>query len=654
MAARATASQILRALRWDFLFVAILVGLWLGFEALDEPSFRPTASETTSGSRPPDRAEGDVLLLLPDSPSAAATRFEELDCSYQWFNGLWQEFGSFATALTRDLSPEILAGRSVVIVPYRVAETMPQNGISALAGFARDGGQLIVERPNETWASLTGVTGGGKLRHAQKITSVEGLDVRGPMRRHLPDVPLSGHLMRAPAMEPYPAGPVLLEVDGQPGLTVQKVGEGFVYTFLFDFGCSVAALQQGKPVEGMSFGLEGESTVAASKRAASEAMLQSEVPYADLLERALFQRLSEARPLPRLWLYPGQNAGALIMTHPVSTQLRAALGYADAARKAGAVSTLFVPADQFTREEAAIAESAHAEIGLHWIRGESRPHVTRSSGVGAFRPWETELALTEQYSRVNLVLPAETPLRAGRVEGSLFTDDWDTTFSQMAAARLRLDSSLGPTEPDQFGYLFGTGFPFYPFDARGLPLPLLELPYILEGSGVSRGRLEEFLGNSQAYFHQPIVVSIPAETMRTDPSAGALLAFRDAFDIARQKAHWIATVGEFLDFLAARRASVLTSRWYADERRLEISVNLVGARARTLERGAFPGVAFPRTFEGSEVESVTVAGESVEPSDRVTTGPSFDQIIELGPGRHEIVVTYEAPLAETLEAGEKE
>jgi hypothetical protein len=261
MAARTTISQILRALRWDFAFVIVLAGMWLGYELIQEPTFRAVESEATTGSRPPDSTEGDVLLLLPDSPSAPAEKFEELDCSYQWFNGLWQEFGSFATALTRDLSPEVLAGRSVVIVPYRVAESMPQNGIAALASFARDGGQLVLERPNATWSSLTGVTGGKKLRHAQKITSVEGLDVRGPMRRHLPDVPLSGFMMRAPAMVPFPAGPTLIEVDGQPGLTVQTVGKGRVYTFLFDFGCSVTALQQGRPVEGMRFGLEGQDVV---------------------------------------------------------------------------------------------------------------------------------------------------------------------------------------------------------------------------------------------------------------------------------------------------------------------------------------------------------------------------------------------------------
>ncbi len=654
MAAQTTISQILRALRWDFLAIAVLAGLWLGYEAIEEPSFRPTTSETTSGSRPPDSAEGDVLLLLPDTPSAPAGKFEELDCSYQWFNSLWQEYGSFATALTRDLSPEILAGRSVVIVPYRVAESMPQNGIAALASFARDGGQLVLERPSQTWASLTGVSSGKKLRHAQKITSVEGLDVRGPMRKHLPNVPLAGLMSRAPAMEPFPAGPTLIEVDGQAGLTVQTVGKGRVYTFLFDFGCSVTALQQGRPVESMRFGLEGEKTVPASKRMTDERLAQNEVPYADLLERAIFQRLSEVRPLPRLWLYPGQHSGVLLMTHPVSNQMRAALGYADAARKAEAVTTLFVPADEFTREEAGIAESARAEIGLHWIRGVNRRPVARASGIGAIRPWMTELALTEQYSQVNLALPAETPLMAGRVEGSQFTNDWATTFSQLAAARLRLDSSLGPTTDEQFGYLFGTGFPFYPIDDRGLPLPLLELPYLLQGSGVSESRLAEFLGNSEAYFHQSVTISIPAETMRNDPSAGALIAFRESFRIAREKRHWVASVGEFIAFLSARRNSVVTSRWMAEERRLEISVNLVGVQAQTLEKGAFPGLAIPRTFEGSEITRIEVDGESVELRELVTTGPSHDQILELGVGRHEVVVEYAVPVVEPIEDEEEE
>ena len=108
-------SNIWRSLRWDFLLLVLLsAGLGI-YWLLSTPYHRDAEEAHVDGSRPPDRIEGDILLLLPDAPSAEAKEFDELDCTYGWFNILWQEYGSFASALTRNLSPEILAGRSVVI-----------------------------------------------------------------------------------------------------------------------------------------------------------------------------------------------------------------------------------------------------------------------------------------------------------------------------------------------------------------------------------------------------------------------------------------------------------------------------------------------------------------------------------------------------------
>ena len=178
----------LASIKWDIGLVALVVLILFGLSTLREPTVQPAVETTLPGSRPPDRAEGDILLLLPNTPAAEATNFSELDCSYGWFNSLWQEFGSFATALARQLSPEILAGRSVVIVPRRVAESMPQAGINALLAFARNGGQVVVEYPVEGWEMLTRVSTSGKTIHATRITSIEGMGVHGPTREHLVDV----------------------------------------------------------------------------------------------------------------------------------------------------------------------------------------------------------------------------------------------------------------------------------------------------------------------------------------------------------------------------------------------------------------------------------------------------------------------------------
>lgn len=639
--ARSNLKSLLWGLRYDFVLVALLLVGWWIYDAIDEPTVRPTRSETMEGSRPPDRTEGDVLVLLPDTPAAEALNFDEIDCSYGWFNSLWAYYGSFASTLTRDLSPEILAGRTVVVVPSRVAQSMSNAGVRALTDFVRDGGQLILEQPGEQWAGLTELSTTGKMGRAQRITSIEGLAVHGPMREHLPNVPLTGTLMPSPPLEHYPDGPVLIEIDGQPGLTTSSHGAGRVYSLYFEFACTLVAMQQGLPRDGMTFKPSSE-TANVVERVRDEKLLEARVPYVDILRQALFHKLTDHRPIPRFWTYPSAYAGAFIVQHPTPDAVRPALGWAYAAHQRSAASTLLVASDRFSRTQRALAAESNAEVGLLWVRGIERAPVVDSSGLPGIGASSSELSLSAQFTRLNLTLPDDEPLRIAHVERGHFANDWSETFEALAAARLRVDTSLGPQGEGEFGYLFGSAYPFYPIDDRGLPLPLLELPFVLSGAGVSMSRLEDFFVNSKAYFHQPIVVSIPGNAMRTEPSADLLLAYRDGFDKARSHSHWTTTVGDFIDFVAARRRSVMTSRWDAEDRVLSISINVLGARARSLPDGAFPGVAIPRTWNGQEIEEVEMNGESVKLGELVTTGTSFERIISVGPGRKTVQVTYAA------------
>lgn len=631
----------LASIKWDIGLVALVVLILFGLSTLREPTVQPAVEATLAGSRPPDRAEGDILLLLPNTPAAEATNFSELDCSYGWFNSLWQEFGSFATALARQLSPELLAGRSVVIVPRRVAESMPQAGINALLTFAKNGGQVVVEYPVEGWEMLTRVSTSGKTVHATRITSIEGMSVHGPTREHLVDVPLTGRLLPTASAPEYPHGPVLLEIEEQPGLLVHEQGSGFVYTLLIDFGCTVTAMHQGLPDRDMNFGQpDAADELPTEQRVANERMLKSHVPYADLLKHALFQRFSLARPTPRLWPFPGTHAGALLVGHSTADMTRAALGYADWARKQQGVSTIFVAPDRLTPTQAKVARQTGAEIGLLWVNGSRREPAVETIGVGAIRPVARELSLTQQINLLQANLGDDNNIRVARTEATLWHNDWSTTFKQLAAASIRLDHSFGPSSPENFGYLFGTGMPYYPIDDRGLPMPLLEQPFVLNGASISPQRLKRMLSNSQSHFHQALAINLPADAMRREPAPGILLGFRDAFDMARTHNHWITTNTDFVDFLSARRQSVLTSQWNYELRRLTITANIIGAALPTMKTGAVPGIAFPRQFEGEDIVRVLHNGKEIPLRKLSTSGPNLERILDVPPGRHTIQVFY--------------
>lgn len=638
--------SIWRALRWDITLLLCAALATMFYQIIKTPFFQRATQERSEGSRPPDRTEGDILLLLPDGPAAEATQFSELDCSYAWFNSLWQEYGSFATSLTRNLSPEILAGKSVVIIPRRVAHAMPSNGISALMSFARQGGQIILEQPPSGWEALSQVSITSKPRQAQRITSSEGLGVHGPLRKHLPNIPLAGQLYTTQRQANYPNGPTLLEIDGQPGYLVHQVGAGRVFTVLFDFGCSITALQQGLPTRGMNFVQEQPlKPLTTSVRAADKSLLTAKTPYADMLERAILLPLLDVRPLPRLWPFPGKQAGAMMIAHPTPENMRAALGFADWSRRQEGTSTILAASDQLTPTQVALAQEANAELGLLWIQGINREPIKRVVGLGAIRPFAKELSLNAQVEQLLTQLPENTPVMLARTEGAVWGEGFSTTFGQLAHARIRMDNSFGPSERDQYGYLFGTSYPFYPLDERGLPIPVLEQPFILHEGSLTLDRLRQFLINSQAYFHQPIVLSLPSNAMRVQPGAGVLLALKEAHGLARQYNHWITTLGEFLEFLSVRRQSVLTSQWSPEQRRLTISVNILASKNRNSAQGNYPGIAFPRTYKGEEVERVLVDNKDVPTKLLATSGPSTDRILEVEPGRHTISVYYKNPNA---------
>ncbi|RAL24659.1 hypothetical protein DL240_00165 [Lujinxingia litoralis] len=641
---------MLGALKWDLGALLLLGLLTLLWSSLNEPTLQPAESPQTNGSRPPDRTEGDVLLLLPATPAAQAAELRALDCSYGWFNALWHHYGAFATAQSDNLSPQILAGRSVVIVPERVALSLPRAAMSALEDFARRGGQLVVELPREGWEPLTGISTTGAVGQARRITSADGLGVHGPLREHLVDTPLTGPLLPTAALLPRPAGPVILEVEEQPGLLVQPLGQGRVYTILFDYACSLTALHQGKPARHMEFGPPGSPRWQPTEnRVAHERMLTSHVPYADLLKRALFDRFSEHRPMPRLWPFPGRHMGAVMNTHPSSESTRAALGYADWARKNEGASTIFVAADRFTPSQAAMADQVGAQVGLLWVLGQDRPPLTKARGLGAMQPWAEELNLAEQLTKLEANLGQGRQIRLVQTEEGLWEGDWDATFRRLSAAGLRVDTSFGPGASEHYGYLFGTGMPFYPIDSRGLPLPILEAPYVLRGANINPARLKRMLVNSQNYFHQPLAINVPADAMAETPAAGILLGFRELHDLARAHEHWVTSVGDLIDFLVARRQSVLTSQWSAAEQRLTISVNVLGARLQSAPEGAIASVAFPRDFEGRPIRRVVLDDEDVSLSRLANSGAGDERVLEMPPGRHVIAVYYEPPAPATDE-----
>ena len=631
-------------LRWDLLVLAVLAAIIGGYVALQQPSIQPAESPMGNGSKPPDRSEGDVLLLVPTAPAAEAREFENMDCSFGWFNALWQHFGTFATTPYDRVSPELLAGHAAVVVPSRVASELSTTVREDLEAFVRHGGQLLVEMPRQEWAHMTGVSTAGSIDRAASITAVEGLETYGPVREHLIDVPLSGRLLPATDLQPRPSGPVVFDVEEQPGMVAEPLDEGMVFSLLFDFSCSLAAMHQGRPTQQMQFGDPEESEwIATQERVASDEMTTAFVPYATILQRAVFNRLPESRPMARLWPFPDHYSGAAMTQHPALESPRPSFAYADRAHRQESASTIIAAADSFSGDHAGLARSVDADIGLLWVLGEDRPPLVDGVGIGAIQPWARELTIADQKERLEHNIGDPDSMRIVQSESSRWAPDWDTAFRQLAAAGLDIDTSFGPTDADHYGYLFGNSMPFHPLDRRGRPLPLLEAPFVLDGANLTSQRLRRLFADSQQDFHQPLSVNVGADAMEKTPSVGLLEGVRDIHRLADDHNHWLTTVGDYVDFLSARRQSVVTSQWSRDDGRLTISVNLLGAQVDTASDGAVPSVAVPARFDGRDLARVEIDDDDIDIASPPTTGPGDERLISLPPGRHVISVFYESP-----------
>jgi hypothetical protein len=367
---------------------------------------------------------------------------------------------------------------------------------------------------------------------------------------------------------------VLLRAGDRPAAIARPLGDGRIVTLLFDAARLVTSIQQGTPDDDLVVRNRYPDRLAprleSDDLVISPALLQNEVPVADLVERLVAGWLEAARPLPAWWGYPGGAAGAFLMTHDDEGLGGKARWMTEYERRIGAVSTsYFMPSGKrFLPEDALAITADGSEIGLHWDRTMSdAARVDR--WLGPLRLLHVERGLADQLDWLRERLPAAQPVRASRVHFLEWDAAWSGTLEKLAAVGITVDSTYG-LDLDCRGYLFGTGRPFRPLDARGLPLPLLEVPHVgsedLGGFGAEA--LERLLSQSRDGRHQAITLLFHPVTYGWRPSVALFREWKGSYESAARAGHASLTMSGLAGFEAARAASPLASVW--TEGRLEI------------------------------------------------------------------------------------
>lgn len=651
-----------RGLPFELILVATALLVLLGNYARQRPWMLSPERDAMSVAAPEAAVQpttSDILIVIPSV--VEATNLESFPWDRVWVNAVEQEVGQARTIGAAELTRSDVDPADWVIVPGVAAAQLDPTQTQFLHNWVEDGGVLLLEQPEGPWQAFTGQAfSGARRRETRRVTSFDGTLARADIRDDLLEMPFRTNLLLY-----NPANlargrdyQVLLEIDGQPGIITRQLGRGHVYVLLFDFAELVGQLQQGVSGDDLSLpsadlGLLPAGLTTTHRAVRDPALLEANIPFADLLERHVLALLDQHRPVARLWLYPGTHRGALLVTHSEDGFGPRSRFLVDWESAADRQSTLFASAGSLTPEQLARMARMGTDIQYQWIPSTHDRAPQRTWGLRGFRPVRRPMTLREQQERLDHDLLPYGPTRVSRTPNGVWPVRWLDGFRALDAAGIALDLSWGPTAAHlsagqaTAGYLFGTGYPYRPIDANGrrfgvrvLPVALLDLSL-----GYDYARVRRLLVDAADRYHTTIVGDWRPDTMTLRPSWDALEGWRSAFTIAEQQELWIATATEYVDFLRQREGSRVQSTFSREERRLGIEVSLVGPATPSDEPSArTPAIAFPARYQGRPVERLTVDGHPVAVTELSQTADRLFNFLALDPGEHRVQVFYGSPV----------
>ncbi len=649
-------------------FLAVLV---MVASSVDAHRFRLNAHQekvaAPRGERPGVR--GEVCLVLDMQPKVAAS-VEAWNLDAQWLNALEQEVGNATVIHARQLSRSAIETCVWLMVPARAGAAMDATQVQFVRGWMEDGGVAVVELPTPAWSESLGIeadlTAG---KQAARMVRFDTPAPRGGARAEIVKAPFSGVVARFNPKERVVGRDLSMpwETDAGPAAAILTVGKGKAMVWLTDVTKYLAMMQQGRPDDAFRLPQArkewSKEVTLAHSAALSSDMLDNSIPYADLLERHLLYLLDLDRPIPRLWLYPGTQRGALIATHSEEGDPRRAGFFADWERQNGLRSTLFASADGLSPEELAKVGRAKGELQLEWVpRGLPNP-PTRRWGLGQYAFFERPLNLQEQLERLSADALPYGPATATRTRFASWPSAALTGFDTLEGAGVTFDMSLGPApswltqNTAMQGYLFGTGYPFRPIGKDGVRYGLTELPTVVSdaAAGYSLPRLKAMMRSSSEGHHTIISADWTAVTMVNRPSFDALAGWRDAKKLAGELEMWVTTPTEWLAFAQRRSRVQLHSTFSRDQGRLVVEVQAPTEPAQASPQGnapaaeaaaPLPAVAVPARYRGQPIRELLVNGQ---PQDLTQLPLSGDQALVLVPntlGSLRLSVLYAQPVFE--------
>ncbi|MBI3600861.1 MAG: hypothetical protein HY097_09530 [Nitrospinae bacterium] len=192
------------------------------------------------------------------------------------------------------------------------------------------------------------------------------------------------------------------------------------------------------------------------------------------------------------------------------------------------------------------------EVGIHWNR--FYLHVNRFG-----LHYAKNKSLKEQINHLSSKLKVQSSkLKIPcRIHYLRWGNDYTDAFEIMNSANIYMDSSYGPGR-DEWGYVFGTGFPFQPLDKNGIPFNLYEFPFHCHEpyGNIGDSHFNKLIDESVNTFNMTIVYLFhPYHCKKDGVSYERMLKAMDNMNGRR----WVTNFKEYMSFYEARKKSSIKS-----------------------------------------------------------------------------------------------
>jgi O-antigen/teichoic acid export membrane protein len=581
--------------------------------------------------------KSDFLIVVSSVAIKEASKKNDFianDWSMAWLNTLRQEVGPADICYYPEINDEIIASHRVIIISRSAMRLIREGQIGMLGAFVKGGGTLILEQPQNNFKDLSGIESSHDKVYVKRISWISPEYSNNPRAEVMKNMPLNTFLYKVkPQCEDVKS---ILSMDGYSALFIRKVGKGVVITLNFNYGLQLVSIQQGVPLHrdyrlGKRFGLI-DKVIEPEDILIDETMRDNLHPFADMLERFIINLADLNNPLPKWWYFPEGYLGGLIMSHDdeglgLEGQVKTLMDY-EASK--GIPATFFIISDHNINKRFKDVDylqklkNQDLKIGIHWNRFPfALPKLLRKLKI------KFNLPLSIQIKKLKDLFKDKIDIVANRTHYLSLGRRYAQDFIHLAGLGIRIDSTYGPNKGGR-GYLFGTGYPFYPVNRNGCIVPILEAPFHAQEDwyGADLKFINKLLKDSEDFYHQLIILSYHPQyeiVTKDIETIGQL------FQAANTRQHGVTTFNDFNNFLEKRYNSALNSSFNESG---DITT-VIEARSDNLTIS----VPFSSARNNSSVKSIRMDGSAV--SYKITDNIfRKEALVNVPQGKHVIEVVY--------------